>query len=382
MSFLPRRGALLVTLALAIALIIVIVIVADKVDRSHSPKVSSLINSNSDVNSGSSARNIPAPDFTLLDQQGHATTLSQFRGKVVVLAFIDAHCTTICPLMTEGMVQALKLLGPAAARVQLLGIDANPLAIKVADVAAYTRAHQMQGKWRFLTGTMNQLKAVWHDYHVYVAATHSDIDHQPLTILIGPNGRERTIFFTQMSYEGIAQQAQVLADSIARLLPGHPAVHKEISLQQIPSLKPDDTVRLSSLSINPQTVVLGPGHPHLILFFANWLDEDVNFPAKLTGLNAYAAAASQRKWPSPVLVNEPSTESRSDSERTQLNRLAAMLKVPIVEDKQGRLADGYDIQDLPWYTFTSDSGTILWHHDGWLSEDSLEHKVQSALALR
>src|SRR6266705_2760845 len=63
----------------------------------------------------------PAPGFELTDQ---------FRGQVVLLAFVDSRCTTICPLTTVSMTEAVRLLGPGAAgRVQLLGVDANPDAI-------------------------------------------------------------------------------------------------------------------------------------------------------------------------------------------------------------------------------------------------------------
>ena len=67
-----------------------------------------------------------APGFVLSDQQGRLTSLAQFRGKVVVLTFIDPECTQICPLTTRSMVEALKLLGPAAAsKVELLGVNIN-----------------------------------------------------------------------------------------------------------------------------------------------------------------------------------------------------------------------------------------------------------------
>jgi peroxiredoxin Q/BCP len=38
----------------------------------------------------------PAPDFTLPDQDGNAVTLSQLRGKNVVLVFYPADETTVC----------------------------------------------------------------------------------------------------------------------------------------------------------------------------------------------------------------------------------------------------------------------------------------------
>src|SRR5437763_11194478 len=39
-----------------------------------------------------------APDFTLTDQFNRPVSLSSFRGRVVILAFNDSECTTVCPL--------------------------------------------------------------------------------------------------------------------------------------------------------------------------------------------------------------------------------------------------------------------------------------------
>ena len=153
------------------------------------------------------ALDTPAPTFALRDQSGRWRSLAQLHGKVALLAFVDTQCTSICPLTTESMVRALRLLGPAALRVQLIGINANPLATSVADVAAYTRAHEMQGRWWFLTGPAVVLARVWRAYGVYVAAVHGDIDHQPLIVLIDTRGRERELYFTQMNYRGLDQQA-------------------------------------------------------------------------------------------------------------------------------------------------------------------------------
>src|SRR5579875_113591 len=64
-----------------------------------------------------------APDFTLTDQFDRRVSLSSFRGKVVLLAFNDAECTTVCPLTTTAMVDAQRMLGAAGSRVALLGVD-------------------------------------------------------------------------------------------------------------------------------------------------------------------------------------------------------------------------------------------------------------------
>ena len=62
-----------------------------------------------------------APEFTLTDQFGAPVSLHSFRGKVVILAFNDSECTTVCPLTTTAMVDAKRMLGAAGSNVQLLG---------------------------------------------------------------------------------------------------------------------------------------------------------------------------------------------------------------------------------------------------------------------
>ena len=47
-----------------------------------------------------------APGFTLTDQDGHVLPLSALRGKVVVLEFMDPHCTDICPIVSAEFTEA------------------------------------------------------------------------------------------------------------------------------------------------------------------------------------------------------------------------------------------------------------------------------------
>ena len=88
---------------------------------------------NPGVDPGSPLGGQPAPDFRLRDQSGQLVSLSQFRGKAVLLAFVDSRCSTICPLTTTSLVEAVRLMGAAGKHVQLLGINANPKATAVSD---------------------------------------------------------------------------------------------------------------------------------------------------------------------------------------------------------------------------------------------------------
>jgi cytochrome oxidase Cu insertion factor (SCO1/SenC/PrrC family) len=328
------------------------------------------------------AVNTPAPGFLLRDQQSRLTSLSQFRGKVVVLTFIDPECTQICPLTTQSMVEALKILGPpAASQVQLLGVDANPQKTEITDVAAYTSSHKLEGRWRFLTGSRAQLQSVWRSYHVYVAAEKDDIEHDAVVFLIDGSGNEREVYSTPMSYQAVGDQARTLAEGIARLLPGHPAisVSSQATQEQEEPLKPDETFSLTATGPKQQRVVLGGAHPHLVLFFAGWLAQGSELSKDLATLDSYAAMARRQAWPSPVAVDELTTEASPPETRQALALLAVKLRTPIVEDANGRVADGYHVEDLPWFVLNSPSGTILWSHAGWLSAAALNRQVSGAL---
>ncbi|MEO6859461.1 MAG: SCO family protein, partial [Solirubrobacteraceae bacterium] len=54
--------------------------------------------------------NLPAHNFSLVDQNGRRVSLSQYRGHVVVLTFIHSLCHDTCPFMVEQMKGALNEL--------------------------------------------------------------------------------------------------------------------------------------------------------------------------------------------------------------------------------------------------------------------------------
>ncbi|MBO0775236.1 MAG: SCO family protein [Actinobacteria bacterium] len=139
----------------------------------------------------------PAPSFTLTDQAGHTMSLSSLRGKAVVLEFMDPHCTDICPIVSQEFVDAYHALGPAAGKVVFAAVNVNQYHASVADMAAYTRAHQLGTipDWHFFTGPTPRLKAVWSGYHIEVQTPkpNADIVHTSAIYFIDPQGRERYV---------------------------------------------------------------------------------------------------------------------------------------------------------------------------------------------
>jgi protein SCO1/2 len=322
--------------------------------------------------------NTVAPAFALTDQFGRKVALSSFHGKVVVLSFNDPQCTTICPLTTTAMLEAKKLLGPAAANVQLLGVGANPEVTDVKAVRDYSVAHGMLHKWLFLTGSLRRLNQVWTSYGIAAAVVHGAIDHTPATYIIDPQGRERRLFISAMSYSSVPQLAEVMARGIAAALPGHPTVRHSVSLAPIKLFGPRHRTALAGgLWGAGRTMWLGPHTgPHLLLFFDSW---DPDIAANLNRLNRYAGVNPGAPL---TAIDELNVEPSLVAFRKFARRLRTTYLVTI--DPDGRVADGYGVQDSPWLTLVSGSGKILWSYDvavkGWPSETFLVSRVHAALA--
>jgi cytochrome oxidase Cu insertion factor (SCO1/SenC/PrrC family) len=345
-------------------------------DGNAMPSQQRAANANPDLDPGSSLNGRKAPNFTLTSQFGQQVSLSSFRGKVVILAFTDSECTTVCPLTTQSMLAAEDLLGKAGDQVQLLGVDANPEATSVSDVMSYSQSHGMVNHWDFLTGTLPQLTAVWHAYDIYVQIEQGQIDHTPAIYIIDTAGREQKIYLTSMAYASIPQAAQVMATEASSLLPSHPALARTESLARITGLGPAKTVTLPLLPTG--SVRLGPGTPHLVMFFASWLSETSDLQSELTGLNQYVQTARAAGLPGLTAIDEESSEPSLAAVRSYLASFHRALSYPVALDETGRLADGYQVQDQPWFVLTSASGAIRWHHDGWLPESQLIAAVRAA----
>ncbi|HLY48251.1 MAG TPA: redoxin domain-containing protein [Solirubrobacteraceae bacterium] len=322
-----------------------------------------------------------APDFTLTDELGQPVSLRSFRGRVVLLAFNDSECTTICPLTTTAMLEAKAMLGPAAGRVQLLGIDANPKATSLEDVLSYSQLHGMLGAWDFLTGSLPALRRVWKAYAVEAAVQGGQIAHTPALFVIDPQGRERKLYMTQQSYAAVGQLAQLVAQEASRLLPGHPAVNSHLPYSHISGITPATAVTLPRSGGG--TARLAPGRPRLYVFFATWNRQVTGLAAGLEGLARYSTAARRLGLPALQAVDEASVEPPGALGRF-LQSLPRPLPFPIAVDRSGRVGDGYEVEGLPWLMVVSATGRIAWYYSvsalGWPSTSHLIERVREALA--
>jgi cytochrome oxidase Cu insertion factor (SCO1/SenC/PrrC family)/thiol-disulfide isomerase/thioredoxin len=380
-----RRRSLRPVVALCLALLaaVIVVIVAIATGPASGTPQAVDLQTNPDLDPGTPLDRHAAPRFTLTNQFGRPVSLDSFRGHVVILAFNDAECTTVCPLTTTAMVEAKNLLGPAGSGVELLGINANPTATAVKWVRAYSQVHGMLHQWQFLTGSLPQLRSVWKAYGIDVQIEGGQIDHTPAVYVIDSRGKEAEIYETQMAYRSVGQQAQIFALEASRLLPSHPRVRSSLSYQTISSFGPAARTTLPGASGGH--VSLGPdGSARLYVFFASWLTETLPLGADLDSLRAYDAIAAKRKLPRVTAVDEGSVEPTPAALTQFLRTLQSPLTFPVAVDGSGRVADGYLVQDQPWFVLASRSGQILWYWDastnGWPTPPQLLEHITAALS--
>jgi cytochrome oxidase Cu insertion factor (SCO1/SenC/PrrC family) len=340
--------------------------------------------SNQNLDPGTTLSSV-APGFTLTDQFGQPVSLSSYRGKVVILAFNDSECTTVCPLTTAAMVDAKAMLGAAGSQVQLLGIDANPKANTVDDVLSYSELHGMLYQWRYLTGSLPQLRSVWKAYSVGVSISQNQIDHEPAIFVINQQGRLAKIYLTQLAYSAVGQLGQLLADEVAGLLPGHPPVRSHLSYAQVSPILPATASTLPGAGGGH--VTLGPGEPgkaRLYLFFATWDQEITSLGGQLDAINAYQSAAGAAGLPELTAIDEGSVEPSASALPNFLADLRQPLSYPVAIDSGGRVADGYGVEGEPWFVLTSPDGNTIWSWEvstsGWLSRARLDRHLRVALA--
>ena len=143
-----------------------------------------------------------APGFTLTDEHGRAVSLSGFRGKAVLLAFMDSRCTEVCPVLAQEFLLAEHDLGSAARKVAFVAVNVDPMGESVQTVAHFTQVHGLSklSNWYFLTGSTPVLRLVWKRYgiEVIVPKGATQTEHADYLYFIDPQGQERYLASPQV----------------------------------------------------------------------------------------------------------------------------------------------------------------------------------------
>lgn len=145
-------------------------------------------------------------DFTLQPKGGKAVSLSDFKGKVVVIYFGFASCPDVCPTSLAVMSSAFKSLSKDEVMdVQGLFISLDPERDTEEKIEQY--ASFFHKNFKGITGTPEQLQKVTRQYGTYFTKVSGSseldylIDHTSVTFVVGKDGR----FVTSKSHGATAE---------------------------------------------------------------------------------------------------------------------------------------------------------------------------------
>lgn len=157
------------------------------------------------------------PDFRLTDHNGKERSLADFRGKVVTLFFGFTHCPDVCPTTLSDMAQAVKLLGPDGARVQVLFVTVDPKRDTAELLKNYVPA--LNPTFLGLRGDAAALAQVTQNFKIYAAERPGKtpesytVDHSAQSLVFDTNGRLRLMLPYGTPGDKIASDLRVLLNS-------------------------------------------------------------------------------------------------------------------------------------------------------------------------
>lgn len=152
--------------------------------------------------------------LALTDHHGKPRTLTEFRGKAVLLYFGYTSCPDVCPTALARFAAALKQLGTDAARVQVLFVTIDPERDTQEKLAAYVP--WFDPSFIGLYGDAASTEAVAREFKVYYAKKETSggmayvLDHTAGAYAFDPSGRIRLYIKDDAPTEAIASDLKNL----------------------------------------------------------------------------------------------------------------------------------------------------------------------------
>ncbi|MDQ2741962.1 MAG: redoxin domain-containing protein [Chloroflexota bacterium] len=308
-----------------------------------------------------------APGLSLTDQFHHAISLTGYRGRPVLLTFLQANCVQLCPVVAETIRRSLEELGPAGNRVAVLAVSADPEHDTAATVKQFSQKHNLWRRWHYLTGSRAQLTPIWQAYHLFVAPKNAPASlrqaHTSATYLIDGRGRERVLLTGDPGEQSLIRDLRILlgvsvASPISAAVPapevGHPA--PGFSLTSL------DGGRASLQSLHGRVVLLN--------FWATWCTACRSEMPRLEGW--YRKLRGQ----GVTIVGIDNGES-AGTVRDFIRRFH--ITYPIALDGSGDISARYDAAYFPTTVLIDRAGTVSSYRMGVLDPTYLTNHIAPLL---
>ncbi len=154
-------------------------------------------------------------EFALADHHGKARTLADFRGKAVAIFFGFTQCPDVCPTALSTLAEAMRRLGPDAARVQVLFVTVDPERDTAELLSRYVPAFHpsflgLYGDAEATARVAKEFKILYQKVPGPTPDTYT-MDHSAGLYLFDPQGRLRV-------FESHGQGAEAIAHDLRELL--------------------------------------------------------------------------------------------------------------------------------------------------------------------
>ena len=125
------------------------------------------------------------PDVILVNQDGKKVPFKNYieTDQPVVLDFIYATCTTICPVLSASFVNLQNKLGPDAPKARLVSITIDPEHDSPKIMKEYLKRYRAKPGWDFLTGSRADIDRVMKAFNAYIP---DKMSHYQLTLIRPP----------------------------------------------------------------------------------------------------------------------------------------------------------------------------------------------------
>lgn len=137
------------------------------------------------------------PKIPMVNQDGRLVDFAQYRGKALLITFIDSKCTDDCPILTHRFERINALLSAnkkAYGESHLISISLDP----ASDTPLVLRKYGLPylggraigfSHWEFTEVSPANLKRLASAFGVFFRENRGDIDHSLQTALIGADGK-------------------------------------------------------------------------------------------------------------------------------------------------------------------------------------------------
>jgi len=142
----------------------------------------------------------PAPDFRLTDQAGRPVSIARFRGRPVIVTFIDPLCRNLCPLEARILERAWSTL-PAAQRPAIVSVSVNRWGNARRYLLQDDSRWGLRSGWTWAVGPGAALARVWRSYQIGVrdvpktidGVTVHNIEHTEASYIVDTKGDVRAL---------------------------------------------------------------------------------------------------------------------------------------------------------------------------------------------